>query len=168
MSEDKRKKYVIKLASNFFKRDANDFLEASSERELTRFLDDINTPLLVVNTNNGVKFTTDSKSISSMRGKSLVFYKSRAEAIKPDNMENNIMITSLNDSPVDTLFHLVHNLYTPVIQYQQSQTSKGLDVFDEKLSNNLVDLESNLKVAIRKLDSGWSCRGLNWLYFLTD
>lgn len=156
MSEDKRKKYVLKLASNFFKREASDFVESSSsDRELSKFLDDLNTPLLVVNvsSNGGIKLVTDVKTVSSLRGKSLAFYKPRAEVIKPDNMENSILITSLADSPVDTLFHLVHNLYSPVIASNRSG-SAGPDLYDEKLSNNLADLESNLKVAIRKLESG--------------
>ena len=157
MSEDKRKKYVLKLASNFFKREASDFLESSScDRELSKFLDDLNTPLLVVNvsSNGGIKLVTDVKTVSSLRGKSLAFYKPRAEAIKPDNMENSILITSLADSPVDTLFHLVHNLYSPVIANSTRSGSAGPDLYDEKLSNNLADLETNLKVAIRKLDAG--------------
>lgn len=153
MEDDKRKKYLFKLASNFFRRDASDFNKAS-DKEVSKFLDDLNTTMLVVNAHNDVKFATDPKAISSLRGKSLVFYKPRAEAIRPENMESSILITSLADSPVDTLFHLVHNLYAPVIQYQQSQTSRGLDAADAKLTNNLADLESNLKVAIRKLESG--------------
>lgn len=156
MSDDKRKKYIFKLASNFFKREATEFLDSSSsERETSKFLDDLNTQVLVINVDDGsIKFATDPKGINGLRGKSLVFYKARAEAIRSDNIENTVLITSLADSPFDTLFNLVHNLYVPVIQYQQSQTSRGLDAFDEKLSNNLADLESNLKVAIRKLESG--------------
>jgi dynein heavy chain 2 len=156
MEDDKRKKYLIKLASNFFKRDANDFQKVASDKELSKFLDDLNTLVLVVNTNPDIKFTTDPRTISSLQGKSLVFYKSKAELIRADNIESTVFISSLADSPMDTLFHLVHNLYAPVIQCQQSLSSKGLDAFDAKLTNNLIDLESNLKVAIRKLESGES------------
>ena len=69
-------------------------------------------------------------------------------------MKNTLLISSIVDSPVDTLFYLLHNVYSPVIQHQQSHGSKGGDAFDAKLTNNLVDLESNLKVAIRRLESG--------------
>lgn len=154
MEDDKRKKYIFKIASNFFKRDVNDFQKFASDRELDRFLDDLNTLILVININRDIKFVTEPKSIGTLQGKSLVFYKPKEEPIKPDNMENSILISSIVDSPIDTLFFLIHNLYSPVIQYQQSQTSKGLDAYDAKLTNNLVELESNLKIAIRKLESG--------------
>lgn len=72
-------------------------------------------------------------------------------------MKSNILISSIVDSPVDTLFYLIHNLYSPVIQHQQNQqSSRGMDVFDAKLTNNLVDLESILKIAIRRQETGES------------
>lgn len=158
--DDKRKKYVLKLASNYFKRDAGDFLKSSSsDRELGKFLDDLNTPMLVVNVSQSgesVKLSTDPATISTLSGKSLVFFKPRAEPIRADSMESSVLITSLTESPLDSLFQLVHNLFAPLIKQSAAAKSGGasLDAFDAKLTNNLVDLESNLKVAIRKLETG--------------
>jgi hypothetical protein len=73
-------------------------------------------------------------------------------------MKSILLISSIVDSAVDTLFYLLHNVYSPVIQHQQSHGSKGSDAFDAKLTNNLVDLESNLKVAIRRQETGESSR----------
>ncbi len=86
----------------------------------------------------------------------MVFFKAKSEAISPENMKSNILISSIVDSPVDTLFYLIHNVYSPAIQYQQQSTSKGSDSLDTKLTNNLIDLEANLKTAIRRLETGES------------
>lgn len=88
----------------------------------------------------------------------MVFFKSKEEVITPENIKNILLISSIVDSAVDTLFYLLHNVYSPVIQHQQSHGSKGGDAFDAKLTNNLVDLESNLKVAIRRQETGESSR----------
>jgi dynein heavy chain 2 len=69
-------------------------------------------------------------------------------------MKTNILISSIVDSPVDTLFHLIHNVYSPVLQIHQSQNSRGQDAYDAKLTDNLADLESNLKIAIRRSEDG--------------
>lgn len=74
-------------------------------------------------------------------------------------MKSNILISSIVDSPIDTLFYLIHNLYSPVIQCQQSKSNtKGIDVYDSKLTSTLADLESNLKIAIRRSEHGDSKR----------
>jgi dynein heavy chain 2 len=92
--------------------------------------------------------------VSSLTGKSLIFFKTNAESITPENMKTNILMSSLVDSPVDTLYHLIHNVYSPVLQLHQSQNSRGQDAYDAKLTNNLADLESNLKIAIRRSETG--------------
>ena len=98
------------------------------------------------------------ENVSSFQGKSLVFFKSNSETITPDNMKQTIMISSIMDSPIDTLFHLIHNVYAPVIKHQQTLKSKGSDAFDVKLTNTLTDLESNLRTAIQRLESGESSK----------
>ena len=88
----------------------------------------------------------------------MIFFKTSDEAITPENMKKNILISSIIDSPIDTLFHLIHNVYTPVLQIHQKQHSRTIDVFDSKLTNNLADLESNLKNVIRRAGNSDSSR----------
>ena len=64
-----------------------------------------------------------------------------------------MLMSSTVNSPVDTLFYLIHNVYSPVLQYQQMQSTKS-DALDAKLSNTLADLENNLKTAIRRSEAG--------------
>lgn len=127
MSEDIRKAYILNTAANFFSKDPNEFQKHTSDKNLVKFLDDLNVLALVVNATREVTFTIRLDSIGSLQGKSLVFFKAKEESITPDNMKSNILISSIVDSPVDTLFYLIHNLYSPVIQHQQSQqNSRGL------------------------------------------
>jgi dynein heavy chain 2 len=159
MAEDIRKSYILTTAANFFAKDPDNFLKYSDNKHLTKFLDDLNILILIVNVaSKEVTITTKLENISSYNGKSLIFYKAKEEAITPENMKTNILISSIVDSPVDTLFYLIHNVYSPAIQYQQQSTSKGSDALDTKLTNNLIDLETNLKTAIRKSESSESNR----------
>ena len=93
------------------------------------------------------------ENVSGISGRSLIFYKPKAEIITPENLKNNLLMSSTVNSPVDTLFYLIHNVYSPVLQYQQMQSTKS-DALDAKLSNTLADLENNLKVAIRRSEAG--------------
>jgi dynein heavy chain 2 len=91
--------------------------------------------------------------MSSLSGRSLVFFKSKQDAITEDNYKSNILISSIVDSPMESLFYLIHNLYSPAIQ-QSSSSRSSTDVYESKLTNNLVDLESNLKMSIRRAEAG--------------
>ena len=95
-------------------------------------------------------------NIASFTGNSLIFFKAKSypEALTPENIKTNVQISSIVDSPVDSLFHLIHNVYAPVFQLYQSQNSRSTDAFDAKLSNTLAELETNLKVAIQRTESG--------------
>lgn len=90
--------------------------------------------------------------IAGFDGRSLIFYKPKAEIVTPENIKTSLLMSSTLNSPVDTLFYLIHNVYSPVLQYQQMQSTKS-DAFDAKLSNTLADLETNLKVAIRRSET---------------
>jgi hypothetical protein len=152
-ADDLRKHYILTTAANFFSKETKEFLKHADDRHLAKFLDDLNVLMLVVNNTNGIAITTKLENVNSFNGKSLVFFKSKEDVVTPENMKTLLLISSIVDSPIDTLFYLLHSVYSPVIQHQQSHGSsnnKADATFDSKLSNNLVDLESNLKVAIRR------------------
>lgn len=157
MDDDVRKNYILSTAANFFQKDPNEFgKKFFNEKNLSKFLDDLNILLLVINSSRDITFTIKLENVSSLSGKSLLFFKTNAESITPENMKSSILMSSIVDSPVDTLFYLIHNVYSPVLQIQQSQNSKGQDAYDAKLTNTLADLESNLKIAIRRSEEGSS------------
>lgn len=47
-SEDIRKTYVLSTAANYFGKNPDDFLKFANDKNLAKFLDDINTLVLVV------------------------------------------------------------------------------------------------------------------------
>ena len=50
MEEDARKHYILSTAANFFQKDPNDFSKKFlSEKNLSKFLDDLNVSLLIIN-----------------------------------------------------------------------------------------------------------------------
>ena len=157
-ADDQRRHYILTTAANFFSRDPKEFLRMADDRHLGKFLDDLNILMLVINVHKEITITTKLENINSLKGKSLVFFKAKEEVITPENMKSTVLISSIIDSAVDTLFYLLHNVYSPVIQHQQSHGAKGGDAFDAKLTNNLVDLESNLKIAIRRSETGESSK----------
>jgi hypothetical protein len=57
MADDYRKKYVLTTASNYFSRQPDEFLKYSNEKHLSKFLDDLNTILLVVNVARDISFS---------------------------------------------------------------------------------------------------------------
>jgi hypothetical protein len=178
MSEDSRKLFILTSAANLFSKSPSDFHKYENDKHLERFLNDLNTLLLIVNYSKEITFTTkvlisqlnfslfqqlihylasfyltlQLDDVNKMKGRSLVFYKSSEDIITPDNIRSIVLVSSIVDSPIDSLFYLVHNFYTPVLQNQQK--NREADTLDNKLTNTLADLETNLKSAIRRADSG--------------
>ena len=159
MEDDVRKEYILSTASSFFSKDPASFAKKiSGEKHVAKFLDDISALVLAVNkaSSSEYSFTSKLEEITQLAGKSLIFFKTCDEPISAENMKKNILISSIIDSPIDTLFHLIHNVYSPVLQVHQSKTYRGSDLFDIKLTSNLADLEANLKNAIKRSETGES------------
>ena len=57
MAEDFRKKYILTTAANYFSRQPDEFSKYSNDKHLTRFLDDLNTIILVVNLARDISFS---------------------------------------------------------------------------------------------------------------
>ena len=58
MEDDIRKYYVLSTTANIFQKDPNDFVKKYfNEKNLTKFLDDLNVLLLVVNSTREITFT---------------------------------------------------------------------------------------------------------------
>lgn len=78
----------------------------------------------------------------------IVFFKIRPDVITPDNIHSNIVVSSMVESPLSTLFHVVQKVYAPLL-LQDGKWSQNLD---PKVQSLLSDLEAGLGSAIRKQD----------------
>ena len=57
MAEDLRKKYVLTTAANYFSRQPDEFLKFEKDKHVTRFLDDMNTIILVASVARDISFS---------------------------------------------------------------------------------------------------------------
>ena len=78
----------------------------------------------------------------------IVFFKIKPEVITPDNIHNNVFVSSMLGSPVTTLYHAVQKVFAPTL-LKDDKWSRN---FDPKLQNLLTELEAGLGSIIRKQD----------------
>ncbi|CAI8019648.1 Cytoplasmic dynein 2 heavy chain 1, partial [Geodia barretti] len=76
----------------------------------------------------------------------LVFFKLSPTVITPDNLHSNILVSSLLDSPLDTLYHTLQKVYSPVL-LRDERWSRSVD---PKIQSLLGDLEAGLGTALRR------------------
>jgi len=86
----------------------------------------------------------DKKEDSKERA--LVFYKIRPEVITSDNIQTNVFVSSILDSPLSTLYQSVHNVYVPML-LQNDNSSQSLD---PKLQSLLGELDVGLGSVLRR------------------
>ena len=79
----------------------------------------------------------------------LVYFKLRPDIITPDNLHQNICVSSMLDSPVSTLYHVIQKIYAPIFL----EGSRWSQKVDPQLQNLLSELEMGLGSAVRKLTS---------------
>ena len=80
--------------------------------------------------------------------KILVFFKLQPEVVTPSNMRKIILVSSMIDSPVSTLYHVVQKIFAPMLLKDQ-KWSKSID---PKLMNLVSQIEGALGSAFRKQD----------------
>jgi dynein heavy chain 2 len=59
----------------------------------------------------------------------LVFFKTRPDVVTPDNMHKDVLVSSMFDSPVTTLYHALQQVYSPLLL----KDAKWSNEFDPKL-----------------------------------
>lgn len=57
MSDDIRKTFILNTAANYFSKDPTDFEKYSSDKNLSKFLDDLSVLTLVINFHKDITFT---------------------------------------------------------------------------------------------------------------
>uniref|UniRef100_A0A8C0VSF5 Dynein heavy chain tail domain-containing protein n=1 Tax=Cyanistes caeruleus TaxID=156563 RepID=A0A8C0VSF5_CYACU len=78
----------------------------------------------------------------------LVFFKLRPDVITEDNLHSNILVSSMLDSPINTLYQAVRQVFAPVLLKDE----KWNKAFDPKLQKLLSELEAGLSTALRRSD----------------
>ncbi|XP_072706738.1 cytoplasmic dynein 2 heavy chain 1 isoform X3 [Ciconia boyciana] len=150
--EDKRKRFISATAANYFGLDPAVGAAAlaaglRSRPELSNFLDDGNEFLLVVQ-HSGTQLTASNKIEDTGSDNVLVFFKLRPDVITEDNLHSNILVSSMLDSPINTLYQALRQVFAPVL-LKDERWSK---TFDPKLQKLLSELEAGLSTVLRKSD----------------
>ncbi|KFV17286.1 Cytoplasmic dynein 2 heavy chain 1, partial [Tauraco erythrolophus] len=154
---DKRKRFISATAANYFGLDpaAGPAALAAglhSRPELTNFLDDGNEFLLVVQ-HSGTQLTASNKiEATDSKNNVLVFFKLRPDVITEDNLHSNILVSSMLDSPINTLYQAVRQVFAPVL-LKDERWSK---TFDPKLQKLLSELEAGLSTVLRRSDPNYT------------
>ena len=157
-SGDARKDFVVATTGNYFGIQSSDSVlnEVYSSKELNIFLDDGNSPVLAAkyDAHQGKKSINLSSHVepSDTAEKVLVFFKLQPEAITPDNLHQNVFVSSMLSSPVNTLYHSVQKVFAPLLLKDEKWSRN----FDPKLQSLLSELEAGLGSVVRKQDSSSS------------
>ena len=133
---DVRKDYVLSTVANYFGVEAVDgsIRDLVNDVKLNNFLDDGNTLLLSAYAEKvdgyGAKIHLDNALAAlSSDNKVLVFFKSRPDVVTPENLDRDVLVSSMMDSPVSALYHALHNVYAPLLL----KDAKWSNEFDPKL-----------------------------------
>ncbi|KAK2517345.1 hypothetical protein Q9233_013201 [Columba guinea] len=153
---DKRKRFISATAANYFGLDpaAGPAALAAglyARPELTSFLDDGNEFLLVVQ-RLGTELSASNKiEATDSKNNVLVFFKLRPDVITEDNLHSNILVSSMLDSPINTLYQAVRQVFAPVLLKDE----KWSKAFDPKLQKLLSELEAGLSTVLRRSDPSY-------------
>ncbi|XP_076467409.1 LOW QUALITY PROTEIN: cytoplasmic dynein 2 heavy chain 1-like [Babylonia areolata] len=160
MPGDSRKDFILVTVANYFGIAINDqaITNLFNTPSLNSFLDDGNISILAgkVDERSGRRIVEFQNRIEPGDNKErvIVFFKIRPDVITPDNTMSNIIVSSMVDSPLNTLYHAVQKVYAPLL-LEDNKWSKGID---PKLQNLLSELEAGLSSAIRKKDPNFKGR----------
>jgi hypothetical protein len=68
MTDDKRKRYMLTTAANFFSKDPEDFKQRyADDKSLNKFLDDLSVLALILNGGKEITFTTRVKKFKQKK-----------------------------------------------------------------------------------------------------
>ncbi|XP_041357041.1 cytoplasmic dynein 2 heavy chain 1-like isoform X2 [Gigantopelta aegis] len=152
MAGDSRKNFLLATTANYFSLPVNDggIQALDKSPALNSFLDDGNVPLLAArNDPRGKRIEFVNKILpNDNKEQAIVFFKIRPDVITPDNMHSNIIISSMVDSPLSTLYHSVQKMYAPLL-LEDGKWGRNID---PRIQSLLSELEAGLGSAMRKQD----------------
>ncbi|KAM4566457.1 cytoplasmic dynein 2 heavy chain 1 isoform 3-T3 [Odontesthes bonariensis] len=144
-SEDARKKFILTTAGNFYGVKPSSSLHDSPE--LNNFLDDGNEFVLSVSRDvNDLHLSNKIEVLSDSKEKVLVFFKLQPTVITEDNLHQSLLVSSMLESPINTLYQAVKQVFAPVLLKDEHWCS----AFDPKLAALLSELELGLGFVVRQ------------------
>ncbi|XP_072467338.1 cytoplasmic dynein 2 heavy chain 1 isoform X1 [Notamacropus eugenii] len=151
---DVRKHFILTTIQNYFGMlsEPCELPHLLSCAEVNNFLDDGNQLLLrAQRLETGISLS-NTIDVGDTKDKVLVFFKLRPEVITEDNVHNNILVSSMLDSPINSLYQAIRQVFAPMLLKDQ-EWSKN---FDPKLQNLLSELEAGLGIVLRRSDANLS------------
>ncbi|OXB57863.1 hypothetical protein ASZ78_016437 [Callipepla squamata] len=152
---DPRKRFISATAANYFGLDpaAAAPVALRARPELSGFLDDGSEFLLVVQHSGGRLRASNKIETTDSKNNVLVFFKLRPDVITEDNLHSNILVSSMLDSPINTLYQAVRQVFAPLLLKDE----KWSRTLDPKLQKLLSELEAGLSTVLRRSDP--NCTG---------
>ncbi|TNN71605.1 Cytoplasmic dynein 2 heavy chain 1 [Liparis tanakae] len=135
--EDARKRFILTTTGNFFGTQPPPPLLDSPE--LNGFLDDGNQFVLSACRRDG-ELHLSNKIEASGDEKLLVFFKLRPTVITEDNLHQSLLVSSMLESPINTLYQALSQVFAPVLL----QDERWCSAFDPKLAGLLRELQLGL------------------------
>uniref|UniRef100_A0A8C5YQN7 Cytoplasmic dynein 2 heavy chain 1 n=1 Tax=Marmota marmota marmota TaxID=9994 RepID=A0A8C5YQN7_MARMA len=147
---DVRKLFIFTTTQNYFGLvlESWDQPLLSNCLEINNFLDDGNQMLLRVQRSDAGFSFSNTIDFGDTKDKVLVFFKLRPEVITDENLHTNILVSSMLESPINSLYQAVRHVFAPVLLKDQEWSRN----FDPKLQNLLSELEAGLGVVLRRSD----------------
>uniref|UniRef100_A0A4W5JP42 Dynein cytoplasmic 2 heavy chain 1 n=1 Tax=Hucho hucho TaxID=62062 RepID=A0A4W5JP42_9TELE len=143
-SDDARKQFVLTTTGNYFGLKPPASLDGSEE--LNNFLDDGNEFVLAVNKHENDLCLSNKIEAGYSREKVLVFFKLRPTVITEENLHQNVLVSSMLESPISTLYQAVRQVFAPMLLKDERWSS----AFDPKLAGLLSELEQGLGSVVRR------------------
>ncbi|CAG6004611.1 unnamed protein product [Menidia menidia] len=144
-SEDARKTFVLTTAGNFY--GVKPLSSLYDSPELNNFLDDGNEFVLSIRTHgNDLHLSNKIVEVGVSKEKVLVFFKLHPTVITEDNLHQSLLVSSMLESPINTLYQAVKQVFAPVLL----QDDHWRSAFDPKLATLLSELELGLGSVVRQ------------------
>uniref|UniRef100_A0A8B9E7P0 Cytoplasmic dynein 2 heavy chain 1 n=1 Tax=Anser cygnoides TaxID=8845 RepID=A0A8B9E7P0_ANSCY len=151
---DPRQRFLAATAANFFGLEPAAAAAALRGRpEVAGFLDDGSQALLALRRSGGRLSAATKIEATDSKNNVLVFFKLRPDVITEDNLHSNILVSSMLDSPINTLYQAVRQVFAPVLLKDETWSK----TFDPKLQKLLSELETGLSTVLRRSDP--NCMG---------
>jgi hypothetical protein len=149
MVQDPRKEFLFATIANYFGINSGErsITELEKSKEVNNFLDDGNKLVLVSILQNGRDVSLSNNLQSNNPDEQcIIFFKLKPEIVTPENIHQNVLVSSMFQSPASTLYHTIKKIFSPLI-LNGDISNKSVD---PKLQNLLSELEAGLGSYLRK------------------
>ncbi|CAF2056597.1 unnamed protein product [Rotaria magnacalcarata] len=156
MPDDTRKTYILSTISNYFGIERDSLSPLVDHRSLNNFFDDAKCQLL--SATRGGKHSIDlSNEIKIVEGAQyLVLFKLRPEQITLDNLYTNIFLSSMVDSPIDSLYYMIKSVFSPALRDNTNNINQSNQAANQQIQTSLNELEQVLRSSGKKSSSSSS------------